>query len=80
MKLITQFEDAWNKCGETVSWFYATKKPTQVIAIKMNRQFRVRTKEGIMKGNKGDYLVQGIEGEVYPVKKRIFEKTYEVTK
>ncbi|MET3558679.1 hypothetical protein ABID29_001805 [Streptococcus rupicaprae] len=37
----------------------------------------IDTLEGEMKANKGDYLVKGIAGEVYPVKPEIFEKTYE---
>jgi len=30
-----------------------------------------------MKGNKGDFLVFGIQDEPYPVKPGIFKKTYE---
>lgn len=38
---------------------------------------RIHTLEGTMVANGGDYIVQGIDGEIYPVKKEIFEKTYE---
>lgn len=27
----------------------------------------------------GDYIIRGVEGEIYPCKPDIFEKTYEVT-
>ncbi len=37
----------------------------------------INTLEGIMHSFTGDYIVQGIEGEIYSCKKRIFEKTYE---
>ena len=40
----------------------------------------VMTLEGRMSGNYGDYLVKGIDGEYYPVKQRIFEKSYEEIK
>lgn len=36
----------------------------------------LRTPEGDMKFHKGDYIVKGVCGEIYPVKKEIFEKTY----
>jgi len=56
------------------------KKPITIRAIQVLTadKFQVETKEGIMQANKGDYLVQGIEGELYPVKKEIFEKSYEM--
>ncbi len=38
----------------------------------------VFTLEGTMKAMPGDYIIQGVEGEVYPCKPSIFEKTYEV--
>lgn len=36
----------------------------------------VHTLEGDMKARLGDYIVKGVDGEYYPVKKEIFEKTY----
>jgi len=38
---------------------------------------RIATLEGIMVANPGDYVIIGVEGEVYPCKPRIFEATYE---
>jgi hypothetical protein len=40
----------------------------------------VQTSEGNMKVEVGDYIVKGIEGELYPVKASVFEKTYELLK
>ena len=37
----------------------------------------IETPEGIMRADEGDYIVRGIAGEFYPVKKEIFERTYE---
>ena len=39
--------------------------------------FKVITLEGPMTGNVGDYLIRGVEGELYPCRGDIFEKTYE---
>ena len=38
----------------------------------------ISTLEGTMRASKGDYIIQGIEGEFYPCKPGIFEKTYNV--
>ena len=37
----------------------------------------IKTLEGEMKASHGDYIIQGINGELYPCKPDIFEKTYE---
>jgi len=37
----------------------------------------VKTLEGIMKVCKGDWIIKGVNGEVYPCKPDIFKKTYE---
>jgi hypothetical protein len=35
------------------------------------------TLEGVMQARTGDYIIQGVSGEIYPCKPDIFEKTYE---
>lgn len=42
----------------------------------MNRDFVVRTLEGLMKGRTGDYLCEDTSGNRWPVKKEIFESTF----
>lgn len=37
----------------------------------------VPTPEGDMQVSKGDYIIKGVNGEIYPCKPDIFEKTYE---
>lgn len=38
----------------------------------------IETLEGRMFGGWGDYIVKGVEGEYYPVRRDIFHVTYEV--
>lgn len=38
----------------------------------------VNTLEGDMIASIGDYIIKGVDGEFYPCKPDIFEKTYEV--
>jgi len=51
-------------------------KKTAIVAIQMNDKFQVPTLEGVMTGEKGDYLAIGAAGESYPIKREIFEATY----
>ena len=37
----------------------------------------IETLEGTMRCRKGDYIIQGVNGEFYPCKADIFKKTYE---
>jgi hypothetical protein len=37
----------------------------------------IPTLEGDMKANIGDWIIKGVNGEFYPCKPDIFEKTYE---
>ena len=38
----------------------------------------IKTHEGTMRANTGDYIIKGVKGEIYPCKADIFEETYEV--
>lgn len=40
----------------------------------------VKTLEGNMMVSYGDYIIQGVNGEFYPCKPDIFNKTYELVK
>lgn len=39
---------------------------------------KIKTLEGTMRGDAGDYIIKGVNGEIYPCKPDIFNKTYEV--
>lgn len=40
----------------------------------------IDTLEGTMSANSGDFIIQGIKGEIYPCKPDIFNATYEKVK
>jgi hypothetical protein len=56
-------------------WF--TEKIGDQSIITYGNFLIIRTLEGEMMAERGDYIVRGIEGEVYPCKPRIFEATYD---
>ena len=41
-------------------------------------KFMIRTLEGVHEAKIGDYIIQGIAGEIYPCKPDIFRATYEM--
>ena len=53
------------------------KRPVVVEAVQLAQKTTIHTLEGDMVGNPGDWLITGINGEQYPCKPDIFEKTYE---
>lgn len=42
-----------------------------------SNKLSIITLEGTMIAKKGDFIIKGVEGEVYPCKPDIFAKTYE---
>ncbi|MBT8257958.1 MAG: hypothetical protein KJO49_05770 [Bacteroidia bacterium] len=56
----------------------AIKKPLPISCVQMDEEFEVATLEGIMKGKKGDWLMKGVNGELYPCAHDIFIKSYDL--
>ena len=55
------------------------KKPIIIEAYQTNKELDIETLEGTMHASVGDYIITGVNGEQYPCKPDIFEKTYEPT-
>lgn len=53
------------------------KKPIVVMARRTNVEVKIETLEGVMTASPGDIIIQGVNGEEYPCKPDIFDKTYE---
>lgn len=54
------------------------KKPIVIEAYQTQVSLEIETLEGIMQANVGDWIITGVNGEKYPCKPDIFEKTYEL--
>lgn len=52
------------------------KIPVIIEAYQTDEEVFIKTLEGTMKANKGDWIIKGVNGEIYPCKPDIFEKTY----
>ncbi len=53
------------------------KLPVVIHAVQIDSPFEVDTLEGMHTGSPGDFLIMGIQGELYPCKPDIFAATYE---
>lgn len=65
---------------EVTEWLIAaTKKaPSEVGSVNVRDGVAyIHTLEGTMIANAGDYIIQGVKGELYPCREDIFEATYD---
>lgn len=53
------------------------KRPVVVEAYQTEEEQIIHTLEGDMVASPGDFIITGVNGETYPCKSDIFEKTYE---
>ena len=64
-------------------WFWDAVSNYTIITHDFDRFYdglawcEIRTLEGTVKAFAGDYIIKDINGEIYPCKRYIFEKTYE---
>lgn len=56
----------------------AVKKPIPQRCVQIHEDFEVETLEGSFKAKAGDFLMIGIEGEMYACDQQIFYKTYDI--
>ncbi len=56
----------------------AIKKPIPIRCVQINEPFEVETLEGTLSAKAGDWLMVGINGEMYAIDQEIFQKTYDL--
>lgn len=70
--------DAW-QIGSSELWPEWLKEAVRCSVLReCGSWWWVKTLEGPLFGGMGDYIIKGIEGELYPCKPDIFRQTYEV--
>ena len=52
------------------------KRPIVISAYQTKEEKEIKTLEGTMKANIGDFIITGIKGEEYPCKPDVFYETY----
>ena len=56
-------------------WFCDLVTANEIVTFETHCE--IKTLEGVMRGEVGDYIIHGVKGEVYPCKPDIFEATYD---
>lgn len=62
------------------NWMVARKRPVEVSFRSVDSEGEtIETREGTLKAYpEQDYIIKGVDGEEYPIKKDIFTRTYDV--
>lgn len=68
-----QYEDTFSFVLMLNEWVGSVTDPIFVVP----GECHIRTLEGVMNVSVGDYIIKGVNGEFYPCKPDIFNKTYE---
>lgn len=71
------FKEIEKFTGKDIAILEEVRKPNMDVRIPGYYRLCIRTLEGVMVARKGDYIIRGVNGEYYPCKPDIFEKTYE---
>lgn len=58
-------------------WMQGEEYKAPVVQTRDIRPMEIPTLEGVMIASPGDWIIKGVNGEFYPCKPDIFEKTYE---
>lgn len=68
--------EAWNKEHGQVGAVFPKHFPNS----DGTDELLIHTREGLALVTHGDWIIRGVEGELYPCKPEIFEKTYDAVK
>lgn len=63
--------------GQNIAEVNAFMSPVAAIYVGTDNLIAIETLEGRMIANKGDWIIRGVKGELYPCKPEIFALTYE---
>ena len=68
----------WDGLEETMVDIMQLPRRDKALAIRVEQDcLFIPTLEGLMRAERGDWIICGIKGELYPCKPDIFEMTYE---
>ena len=63
--------------GRNIEEVFALTGVSEITEGFVDDYLEIETLEGIMRAIKFDWIIKGVNGEIYPCKPDIFEKTYE---
>ncbi len=78
-----QWDGTEASADEIADWVNASDEPSLILVVDRRAKdgplisMSIITLEGNMEVSPGDWVIRGVEGEFYPCKPGIFDKTYE---
>jgi len=77
---IVRHKDGTHTIGDETYYMFSDfqhyRKIKPIKAVCMGQSFKVDTLEGTMEGKEGDYLIEGVHGELYPCDAAVFAESY----
>lgn len=68
----------WDGRSATISQLAPFENATEPPTVSHSKgTLDITTLEGVMTAEIGDWIIKGVQGEIYPCKPDIFEQTYE---
>ena len=64
--------------SEKMMGWFLKKCPAKILVVYGKNILVIPTLEGNMQAKKGDWIIKGLKGELYPCKPDIFAQTYEL--
>jgi uncharacterized protein YhdP len=76
--------DAFRLGSQWPDWWAEAHARDEAITFNHDGRWRggpdyavIKTLEGTMRANNGDWIIRGVKGEIYPCKPEVFAETYE---
>lgn len=69
--------NALNSRNSVMQWIDANGGKCYLVKSINDNSIYIETLEGTMRADLNDYVIKGVNGEFYPCKPDIFDKTYE---
>jgi hypothetical protein len=67
----------WNGKSGTIFPLAPFENASVSPCVNEDKTLSIETLEGVMIAQIGDYIIKGVNGEIYPIKPDIFVKTYD---
>lgn len=71
-----QYTGDWDNLSEVIGWMFPDMSKYHNWTLDDER-YPIQTLEGVMYASPNDWIIKGVNGEFYPCKPDIFEKSYE---
>lgn len=67
----------WDGKPKTIMGMAPFENAVEPPHIRADQKLEITTLEGVMTADPGDWIIRGVQGEIYPCKPDIFAATYE---